>query len=108
MPCTDKDHQKRLQREWYQRNRERILDERKARKVALRTAVHQYKLDRGCNRCGYNLSAYAIDAHHVDGKDFTISDAIRRLRPLEAIMTELRRCELVCANWHRIEHHGDH
>lgn len=67
--------------------------------------VDEYKLKHGCARCGYKQYAPAIDAHHTGEKNFCIADGVKECKSIEAILAELEKCELVCANCHRVEHH---
>ena len=56
--------------------------------------------------CGYN-KIEALELHHIDPleKEYTISE---HLSSFEAILPELNKCALVCANCHREIHAGDH
>lgn len=60
-----------------------------------------------CQICGYDRCPEALEFHHLDPgeKDFTIS---RRLGKLSALLPELRKCALLCANCHREVHAGQH
>ena len=74
----------------------------KARLIETREALSAYKIKKGCTDCGYNAHPAALDFDHMPGqvKSFTIgSDGIRnRAR----IWQEVAKCEVVCANCHRI------
>ncbi len=52
-----------------------------------------------CVICGYDKCPAAFDFHHMDPtqKDFVISSKMS----WEAIVEELKKCVLVCANCHR-------
>jgi hypothetical protein len=106
VPYKDIERRRELQRDWYQRNAGAVYASRKAKRDALRAIVSQWKLDRGCQRCGYNRCAAALDLHHAGDKVFMISAAIKDLKSIEAIKDEFDRCELICANCHREEHNG--
>lgn len=72
------------------------------RAVTMREEVHAYKLSQGCTDCGYKAHASALDFDHMPGhkKLFTIG-ARPHSRP-EAIWAEIAKCEVVCANCHRV------
>jgi len=61
------------------------------------------KLARGCHDCGWAKWARGLDWDHVRGvKVTTIARMIANGRPWPEIETEMAKCELVCANCHRI------
>ena len=76
----------------YQKKRRRTLKQRLAETAGGR-----------CVRCGYDASFAALDFHHRDGtqKDFAISKFQGSWSKLTA---EAAKCDLLCANCHRIEH----
>lgn len=69
------------------------------------TYVNNYKLNKGCNRCGYNKCSAALEFHHVnDDKWAKGSRAINISWGYKRINAEINKCEVLCANCHR-EHH---
>jgi hypothetical protein len=71
-----------------------------------RRTVKQRLVDEAggkCVRCGYAASLGALEFHHRDGvqKDFAISAFHGAWTRLAA---EAAKCDLLCANCHRIEH----
>jgi hypothetical protein len=73
-----------------------------ARKLA---RIQKFKIEQGCQRCGYNESAYALDFHHKDPntKEFGIG---RQLNMAEdRIWREIAKCDVLCRNCHAILHH---
>lgn len=59
-----------------------------------------------CVRCGYD-DPRAFEYHHRDPsqKSFTISSG--HMRSNKAILEEIEKCDLLCANCHRIEHYTE-
>lgn len=59
-----------------------------------------------CMKCPYQGNIAAFDFHHRDGstKEFTLSGCAHR--SWEDIKKELDKCDLLCANCHRLEHNG--
>lgn len=55
-----------------------------------------------CSRCGWSGNIVALQFHHVRGKDFAISSVAHKSWAL--IKAELKKCELLCANCHTVEH----
>jgi hypothetical protein len=61
------------------------------------------KIGHGCADCGWNAGARALDWDHVRGhKSGGIATMIANRRTLREIYAEMSKCEVVCANCHRI------
>jgi hypothetical protein len=76
-----------------------------SRKLAV---LHEHKRERGCARCGYSESGYALDFHHRDPstKDFAIGRVLGV--SWERIWAEVEKCDVLCRNCHAVLHHeGD-
>jgi hypothetical protein len=81
----------------------------KKNKEVYRWRFSEYKLERGCEKCGYNKCARALHFHHINPKTkkFTISKAATRSMSKENIEKELKKCILLCANCHfELEHNN--
>lgn len=65
------------------------------------SALCTLKLEMGCSDCGYNANPDALDFDHVRG---TKTKNVSRMTQdtLEHLVEELDKCEVVCANCHRI------
>lgn len=75
------------------------------RRITERAAfVDAYKLARGCADCGYHDHPAALDFDHLPGtvKTYAIAEIRNRWTSPEKLATELAKCEVVCANCHRI------
>ncbi len=89
MPYADPEKQKRFQREWQA--------EKRARGMRL---VRGLKANP-CSDCGGRFPPEAMDFDHVRGeKHFNL--ARTRGQPDEVILAEIAKCDLVCANCHRV------
>ena len=65
--------------------------------------VSEIKQKLGCVDCGYNENPIALDFDHVRGeKHMGIAQAVSRCWSLEKILQEIEKCEVRCANCHRI------
>ena len=62
------------------------------------------KIGRGCADCGFNTHPEALDFDHLPGtqKKANVSALIRGRWSWERIQKEIDKCEVVCANCHRI------
>lgn len=71
-----------------------------------RAWVTRYKRDSdGCARCD-ETDPSCLDFHHVGEKEAGVGWMVSNRRPIREIRAEVERCELLCANCHRREHHG--
>jgi len=61
-----------------------------------------------CALCGYDKCSDALECHHLDPneKDFGLGRARANPNSWPRIVTELRKCVLVCSNCHREVHAG--
>lgn len=77
----------------------------KKRMDALRAWAIVYKLEHGCRVCGFKDHHAALDFAHRDRatKEFDIGDALRRGWSLAKVQKEAAKCDVLCANHHRIE-----
>lgn len=68
--------------------------------------ISDYKLQKGCERCGYREHPCALDFAHKDpkSKKFTISKNL--IRNIHMIYEEIDKCRILCSNCHRLETHG--
>lgn len=66
--------------------------------------INRYKMWKGCVVCGYNKHPSALDLDHRDRstKSFDISSSVAS-KPWEVIAAEIRKCDVLCANCHRIK-----
>lgn len=56
-----------------------------------------------CQRCGFSGHLAAFEFHHVSGtKEFAIGNVSNKSWPV--IRKELKKCQLLCSNCHRITH----
>jgi hypothetical protein len=70
-------------------------------KLAILEAIHK----PCCERCGFT-NVTALSFHHVDPatKKFGISEACYSNFPMEEILTEAKKCQVLCMNCHFITH----
>ncbi|MFD7609711.1 hypothetical protein [Streptomyces sp. NPDC059828] len=83
-------------------NRTRYGSGRSERAKRDRLYFQQIKLERGCTDCGYRANPVALDFDHLPGqvKLYRIACMAGMSRAL--IDAEIAKCEVVCANCHRI------
>jgi hypothetical protein len=60
-------------------------------------------LEAGCADCGYRAAAIALDFDHLPGFDkIERIAALAGCASLDKIKREIAKCEVVCANCHRL------
>ena len=96
-------------REHYLANKQRYIDQAAASKRGLRQARTQYLLEyfttHPCCECGEtDPVVLEFDHRDPDAKAFTIGAALS-YRKWQAILDEIEKCDVVCANCHRRRHY---
>ena len=96
-------------REYYRRNRQRLLEKQrdKNRRFAesRRKWLSDYKKSLKCCRCDEDHPA-TLTFHHRDAaeKSFEIGNNINLGVGLKRLMAEIEKCDVLCANCHAKEH----
>lgn len=86
---------------WYPKNKLRHKLTNYASRRKRIEKINAYKLEKGCADCGYKKYACALDFDHLGNKKFGINDKGFDLK-WERVLKEIKKCEVVCANCHRI------
>lgn len=107
MPSNDPEYQKRYIREHYQKNKDYYKAKAKKRRQDYISRygpiLKRYKTIKGCVDCGYRESPHALDFDHVRGdKSCNVSSMVGAQRPWPIIKEEVFKCEVRCANCHRV------
>jgi hypothetical protein len=89
---------------YYMANADSIKAKVIARRRATKLRVDAYKANAGCADCGFS-DHRALDFDHLGDKSFGISEMVKDGMSWSSIMAEARKCEVVCANCHRIRTH---
>lgn len=95
---------------WHQANRDRrmpLIKERKRKhKEEMRVWVRDLKSTTPCADCQLLFPYYVMDFDHVtDDKEKAISVAMNQGWSKSKLEEEIAKCELVCANCHRLRTH---
>jgi hypothetical protein len=69
--------------------------------------LNEFKLERGCDDCGYAGHPAALDFDHRPGETKLFSLAQGCTRSWDVMLAEIAKCDVVCANCHRIRHAGE-
>lgn len=93
------------QRQWYQRNRERhiraVNELRQRRRSTNRQIINSAK-ERPCADCGKNYPPYVLDFDHVRGTKLGNVSEMVSAATTAALLAEIAKCDVVCANCHRV------
>lgn len=69
------------------------------------TFINEYKNKRTCVDCGISYHSSVMEFDHItNDKSFNISEGVRNGLSLKRLEQEIAKCELVCANCHRLRH----
>ena len=58
--------------------------------------------DVPCADCGIKYPYPVMEFDHLRDKKFNISSAVNKAASMQALIDEISKCEVVCANCHRI------
>lgn len=101
-----KDCERKKNRAWKQANKERASIYHRQWKDQRYALVAKYK-QKPCADCGGTFPDICMDFDHISNdKVDCISSLVRSGASLEALEAEMRKCELVCSNCHRIRTHA--
>jgi hypothetical protein len=92
------------QRAYYARNPEYYKQKAAERQRRL-TAIIRTEKSRPCTDCSVEYPWYVMDFDHCGEKEFNLSGAARMGWSEQRIRAEIAKCEIVCANCHRIRSH---
>jgi len=70
-----------------------------------RLIIEELKRSKGCEDCGMD-DIRVLEFHHRDSslKDFAIADYYYHQFGEDRLLNELEKCDVLCANCHRIRH----
>lgn len=94
------------QHQWYMKNREARLAANKKTRDAFYQWFRDFKKTLKCQKCGMTHPA-TLDFHHRDGatKEAEINRMVASKLSKQKIMDEIAKCDVLCANCHRILHY---
>lgn len=88
--------------EWKNMNKSRRFRKRLQAKAA------EIKKEKGCRECNYNDNPVALTFHHPDdNKKGNVSTMIQKGKGKKKILSEIKKCEVLCSNCHKIIENGD-
>lgn len=111
MPCRTKEAQAASSKKHYLANKvaflARVRSYTAKNRVLLKGHVAQLKSNATCVDCKKAYPACVFDFDHVKGKKRgDVATMVGRSVSLKTLIAEIEKCELVCANCHRIRTHN--
>jgi hypothetical protein len=105
---SHQEEMKAYRRKHYQNHKEPYLIRAKNQRKEIRDWFKEFKRSLKCARCPENHPA-CLDFHHRDSskKDMSIRQAVNQGWGKKRILAEIRKCEILCSNCHRKEHHPE-
>mgnify|MGYP007122143866 CR=1 FL=1 len=104
-----RNNRERMKRKWIEdpEHRASWTKWRNGRKARRRYWLNKYKIAKGCAICSYNKHFVSLDFHHYNKpeKSFEISEGMSKR--LKVLMSEVRKCTVLCSNCHREEHYKE-
>ena len=79
-----------------------VLQGQRRRQKATRRFINKYKVQQGCQNCGYNASSRRLELHTHNGDEFKMSRLAKFGR--ERLMRELQQCDVLCVDCHPLVH----
>jgi len=92
--------------EQHAKEMKRKKDSKKIKYDLISEHINNIKIEKGCGHCGYDENPIALDFHHLDKllKEKNVSSYWRTSwAQFKQIEDEIKKCEVLCANCHRIE-----
>ena len=86
-------------REYGQANKDRIAAYNRERRDRRQAVLDELK-SVPCADCGGTFPPICMDFDHLGDKSFSVSRA--STRSIDTVLAEVAKCEVVCANCHRI------
>lgn len=103
MPYKDPVKQKEAKHQHYLKNKKKYLSRMQRQRKAIRDWLNEIKSQYKCCRCG--ISDYRVlDFHHIKNKLGGIAQLASNRLSRDSILKEIKRCQCLCSNCHRIVH----
>lgn len=91
--------EKRQDKDWVRKINQQYIE----RRNKIQEFIRRYKILKGCKDCGYKGHHAALEFDHINGdKEINVCNA----KSINQAKREIRKCDVVCANCHRIRTFG--
>ena len=100
---TSDPRQKIAQKKYYEANKDLYKSHRDRIRSEIQQFIGQYKESRGCTDCGVHYPAVVLDLDHLPGTEKLCNPSqLVHKGSWSLVHSELAKCEVVCANCHRL------
>lgn len=99
MPYKDPEKQREAQRRHYEKNKASYVASRAAAREKRLRIVAEYKM-KPCADCEVEHPYYVMQLDHIKGEKVDKVSALVKSASLGAVLEELEKCDVVCANCH--------
>jgi transposase len=84
--------------------KEKVISRTRSRRHSISKYIAEYKESRGCRDCGGMYPYFVLDLDHREPsqKEFGLAQARTVTKDIERIKKEIEKCDVVCANCHRV------
>ena len=79
-------------------------DRTKLQDYLFKLIARRDKIKRGCDICGYNKCASALEWHHPNKNKEGDPSSLLKLKGWGAYIEEITKCQLLCSNCHKELH----
>lgn len=86
------------------KNKQDLYKKQVERWIKIKKKAIEYK-GGCCQRCGYSKYYGSLQFHHINPLEKDVSWTKLRLRSWDKIVSELDKCDILCANCHAEVHH---
>lgn len=94
-----------IHHDYYGAHKEQWQQRSARQRESLREVVAKAK-NRPCMDCDQTFPPYVMDFDHRGDKDGNVADMVQRSVSVQRLTTEIAKCDVVCANCHRIRTYG--
>jgi len=86
--------------------KEKTKERSQKRREEIRNIIRQFKQDKPCTDCKIKYPYYVMDFDHIGDDKVEDISKMAKWFPLEEIIKEINKCEIVCSNCHRERTHS--
>lgn len=106
-PQKRREYQRRYQAAHYKKKSEYYKTKAKEKQSLLKTISKELREENPCIDCGQFYPHYVMDFDHLPGSEKLMDPArLYKTGSISKFLQEIDKCEIVCANCHRIRTHN--
>jgi hypothetical protein len=99
------EHKRKVRELWYAANKQKVLEKQKETKRQRKNQAIEY-LGGKCNHCQLSYHPAVFEFHHKNPAEKERDPSKMLNSSWDRLKAELDKCELLCANCHRLVHHN--